>query len=119
VTTSTWSFRGAPFERKDPAGQARTWPAELQITVDVVAGDVGATPRRYVDIGAVVHEPWAFTAGCASAAARDALIALRYTSGTLTTIGGASYQALLIKAVPLTHDGSGSYEAELRFELLS
>jgi hypothetical protein len=117
--SATWSFRGAAFERKDPAGQARTWPAELQVSVDVVAGDVGATPRRYVDIGAVVHEAWAFTAGCISAAKRDELVALRYTSGALTTIGGATYQALLVKAVPLTHDGSGSYEAELKFELLS
>jgi hypothetical protein len=116
---STWSFKGAAFERKDPAGQARTWPAELQVSVDVVAGDVSATPRRYVDVGGVVHEPWAFTAGCDSAAARDALVALHYTSGPLTTIGGASYQALLVKATPLTHDGSGSYEAELKFELLS
>lgn len=116
---STWSFRGAAFERADPAGQARTWPAELHVTVDVVAGDVSATPKRYVDIGAVVHEPWSFVAGCDTVEARDALCALQYTSGTLTTIGGASYQALLVLAVPLTHDGSGSYEAELKFELLS
>jgi hypothetical protein len=116
---SAWSFRGVAFERKDPAGQARAWPAELQVTVDVIAGDVGTVPRRYVDVGAVVHEAWALTAGCDTLAARDDLVALRYTSGTLTTIGGASYQALLVKATPITHDGSGSYEAELKFELLS
>jgi hypothetical protein len=116
---STWSFCGVAFERADPAGQARTWPAELQVTVDIVAGDVGTVPRRYVDVGAVAHEPWAFVAGCESQAARDSLVALRYTSGALITIGGASYQALLVRAVPLTHDGSGSYEAELKFELLS
>jgi hypothetical protein len=116
---STWSFRGAAFDRADPAGQARTWPAELAVTVDVVAGDVGAVPRRYVDLGAVQHEAWSFRAGCDSAAARDALCALQYTSGALITLGGASYQALLVWATPLTHDGSGSYEADLKFELLS
>jgi hypothetical protein len=116
---STWSFRGAAFARADPAGQARDWPAELAVTVDVVAGDTASVPRRYVDVGAVQHEPWAFRAGCDSAAARDALVALRYTSGALITLGGATYQALLVKAVPITHDGSGSYEADLKFELLS
>jgi hypothetical protein len=116
---STWSFCGAAFERADPSGQARTWPAELQVTVDVIAGDTSATPRRVVDIGAVVHDPWAFVAGCDTQEARDTLVALQYTSGALTTIGGASYQALLVMAVPLTHDGSGSYEASLKFVLLS
>lgn len=115
----TWSFRGADFYRMEPNGQAREWPAELQTTTDVIAGDVSAVPRRYVDLGAVVHEPWSFRAGCETQAARDALCALRYTSGTLETIGGASYQALLKKATPITHDGSGTYEADLTFELLS
>jgi hypothetical protein len=116
---STWSFRGAAFYRMEPNGQPREWPAELQTTTDVIAGDVGAVPRRYVDIGAVVHEPWSLRAGCDTAAARDALVALRYTSGTLTTIGGASYTALMRKATPITHDGSGVYEADMIFELLS
>lgn len=120
---STWSFKGAAFERADPAGQARAWPEELHVTVDVVSPDprlgIPATPKRYVDTGAVVHDAWAFTAGCDSVEARDALVAMRYTSGALTTIGGASYQAMLVRAVPLTHDGSGSYEVELKFELLS
>jgi hypothetical protein len=116
---STWSFSGVAFARADPAGQARAWPAELQVSVDIVAGDVSAVPRRYVDIGAIQHEAWAFRAGCDTQADRDALCALQYTSGTLATIGGASYQALLVRAVPLTHDGSGSYEADVKFELLS
>jgi hypothetical protein len=116
---SAWSFIGAAFYRMEPNGQPREWPAELQTTTDVIAGDTSAVPRRYVDIGAVMHESWSLRAGCDTAAARDALVALRYTAGTLTTIGGASYQALLRKATPITHDGSGVYEAELTFELLS
>jgi hypothetical protein len=116
---STWSFRGAAFLRKDPDGQARAWPAELQVTVDIVAGDVSSVPRRYVDIGGVQHEAWAVRAGCDTQAARDALVAMQYTSGTLATIGGASYQALCTRATPITHDGSGSYEVDLKFELLS
>lgn len=116
---STWSFRGTAFRRMDPDGQARAWPERLSVTVDVVAGDVGAVPRRYVDIGAIEHEAWSLKAGCPALVDRDALVGYRYTSGTLTTVGGASYQALCTKATPLTHDGGALYYAELTFELLS
>lgn len=116
---SIWSFKALAFVRMDPVGQPRTWPEALAVTVDVVAGDIAATPRRYVDIGAVEHEAWAIRAGCPTEADRDALVAARYTSGTLTTVGGASYTALCIKATPITHDGGGMFYADLQFELLS
>jgi hypothetical protein len=116
---STWSFKGTPFRRMDPDGQARSWPAKLTVTVDVVAGDVGTVPRRYVDLGAVEHEAWPIKAGCPELADRDALVAARYSTGALVTIGGASYQALCTKATPLTHDGGALYYAELEFVLLS
>jgi hypothetical protein len=116
---TTWSFRGTPFLRMEPSGAARAWPESLAVTVDVVAGDVGAVPRRYVDVGAIQHEAWAVRAGCPAQADRDTLVAMRYTTGELTTVGGAMYQALCTRATPIAHDGSGVYEADLTFELLS
>ena len=114
-----WSFKGTTFRRMDPDGQARSWPEKLSVTVDVVAGDVGTVPRRYVDVGAIEHEPWQLRAGCPLLADRDALVAARYSTGTLVTIGGASYQALCTRATPITHDGGALYYADLTFELLS
>ena len=114
-----WSFRGTTFVRMDPDGQARAWPERLERTVDIVAGDVSATPRRHVDIGAITHEPWSFRAGCTTQVARDALVGYRYTQGTLTTVGGATYTALCVKATPLTHDGGPLYYADLEFEFVS
>jgi hypothetical protein len=116
---STWSFKGIAFVRMDPDGQARTWPESLAVTVDVIAGDISAVPRRYVDVGAIEHEAWSIRAGCTTQAARDALVAARYTSGALTTVGGASYTALCTKATPITHDGGGMFYADLQFELMS
>jgi hypothetical protein len=116
---SQWSFGGVAFYRMEPAGQPRAWPATLAVSVDVVAGDVSsAIPRRYVDIGGIEHGAWSMRAGCPLQADRDALVAKKYTSATLTTVGGASYTALLTKADPIVHDG-GWFYADLTFEVLS
>ena len=114
-----WAFKGTVFRRMDPDGQARAWPESLARTVDVIAGDVSSTPRRFVDIGAIQHEAWSFRGGCTTQAARDALVAARYTQGTLTTVGGATYTALCVKATPITHDGGPLYYVDLEFEFVS
>jgi hypothetical protein len=116
--SASWSFKGTAFRRAEPADQPRSWPQSLQRSVDVVAGDPSASPRRYVDIGAVQLDAWAFRAGCPTQAARDALVAARYTSGALIAIGGDSYTALCTKATPLVHDGSGWFYVDLEFERL-
>lgn len=119
MTVDTWTFSGTPFHRMDPAGQARSWPRTLNVVVDVVAGDTSASPRRYVDIGAVEYGRWAMRGGCESLVSRDALVSLFATQGTLITAAGTSYAALCVKADPIAHDGGMLYYIDIEFELLS
>lgn len=114
----SWSFKGTSFERilsgdSDP----RWFPADVATTVDVIAGDPAATPRRYVDIGAVEHETLELTAAVLTTTARDALVGYRGTMGTLTRPGGQNATALLRRADNLARRGS-YYRIRLVFELL-
>ncbi len=111
----TWSFKGTAFRRMEPEGQAKVWPASLQITVDPISDS--PTLRQYVDIGAVVAEPWSFRAGCDTEAARDALTSYAYKSGALITVSGTSYTALCTKATAIVNTG-GVFYADLTFVLL-
>ena len=53
----SWSFKTIAFRRMDPDGAPRWFAQSIAVTVDVIAGDVSATPRRYVDLGARDHAP--------------------------------------------------------------
>lgn len=114
----SWSFKSIPFRRMDPDGAPRWFPQSIAITVDTIAGDVGATPRRYVDLGAREFGELSLRAGCPLQADRDSLVAALGQQGTLVSVGGASATALCTKATPLTHDGGVLYYADVTFEFL-
>jgi len=115
----SWSFRSIAFRRLDPDNAPRWFAQSIAVTVDVIAGDVGAIPRRYVDIGAREFDALSLRAGCPDVADRDALVAALGLSGTLASVGGQSATALLIKATPLTHSGSFLFVADLEFVFVS
>jgi hypothetical protein len=116
---STWSFRGTAFRRMDPDGAPRWFPQSIAVTVDTIAGDVSATPRRYVDFGAREFGELSLRAGCPDQSDRDDLVNALGQSGTLTSVGGQSATALLVKATPLTHGGGPLFYCDLEFLFLS
>jgi hypothetical protein len=117
--SASWSFRAVAFRRMDPDGAPRWFAQSISVTIDAIAGDVGATPRRYVDIGAREFEALSLRAGCPAVADRDALVGMLGQQGTLTSVGGQSATALLTKATPLTHGGGPLFYADLEFLFLS
>lgn len=115
----SWSFRGTNFERRDPGADATQWfPITLARTVDIVAGDVGASPRRYVDIGAREHGTLSLVAACATAAERAELEGAFAQSGALASVTGRSCTAMLVKADALVADNTADYRIALEFEFI-
>jgi len=116
----SWSFAGIAFERVLTGDSDPRWFAQdIAVTVDVVAGDVSAVPRQYVDIGARQYEPLELDAAVASPAVRAALIAAVGQQGTLVRPGGQSGTALLVRADPLARQGGTYYRLRLAFRFVS
>ncbi len=85
--------------------------AEDQYTADVVLGSA----TTYVDIGAAAYPPLSFRASFASSAARQTLIGLRGTTGTLSNTRSKSDTATLVKATPVNQGNYGLWECDVTF----
>lgn len=116
MSAETWTFDGVTFERIISGDTIEPWFSEvLNYTKDTVLGATTAA-QSYIDQGAVEVPPFEIRASFSSESARDAFLAKRYLTKTLSNTNGYSGTALLAKA-KRANGGGTFYFVDCVFEL--
>jgi hypothetical protein len=106
----TWAFGAATFARR--ADDTLWFEEETITTVEPILDSNTA----YVDTGGTTVAPLPVTAYFDTDAERNALLALRGTTQTITNGHGLSRSALLVRAVRTASGARDAYAAALTFQ---